>query len=54
MELPAATFTAISAQLKARPALPEHLRQQAAGGTQAPAGGGSALLSAVKSAHGLN
>lgn len=54
MELPAATFTAISAQLKARPALPEHLRQQAAGGTQAPAGGGSVLLSAVKSAHGLN
>lgn len=54
MDLPAATFTAISAQLKARPALPEHLRQQASGGTQAPAGGGSVLLSAVKSAHGLN
>lgn len=54
LNLDADTFSAISAQLKARaPQLPAHLRQQAASGTQPPAGG-SVLLSVVKTAHGVN
>ena len=53
--LDAATFSAISAQLKARaPQLPAHLRQQAAGGQPPAAGGSSVLLSVVKTAHGVN